>query len=205
MRRFKELFQPLSAAAREQSCRDALAGRPEPLGNLWIFGYGSLMWDAPFPHAEVVPVQLLKWHRAMSIWTALARGTPDCPGLSLGLLPGGVCDGVAFRIAKADQAQALPIIWEREMWTDTYRPTWVSVDIDGVERSALTFTTNLDSGQYAAGLGQDQIIEHIALAHGERGPCRDYLTNVVAELDALGITDRYLTELAQAVAARPKA
>jgi cation transport protein ChaC len=206
--RFSELFEVLSDVAREQSCRDALASAPDApdapgaLDDLWIFGYGSLMWDAPFPHEEAVPVRLAGWHRAMCVWSALARGTPNCPGLSLGLLPGGTCDGMAIRISKADQGNALPIIWEREMWTDIYQPTWVSLEISGAIQWAITFTTNQDSAQYAGDLSPDQVIEHIAQAIGERGPCRDYLANTVAKLDDLEIVEPYLEDLYEAVSAR---
>jgi len=205
MRSFAKPFTPLSEPARRRSREAALAEAPRPRGDVWIFGYGSLLWDAPFPHGEAVPARLTEWRRAMCVWTALARGTPDLPGLSLGLLRGGDCDGMAFRIAKADLDAALPIIWQREMWTDIYQPTWVDLTIDGSKTAALTFTVNQASRQFAGDLGPDRIVEHIALAHGERGPCRDYLANTVAKLHAMGITDSYLEDLQDAVAARPRA
>lgn len=204
MRSFAEPFTPLSEQAREHSREASLAQAPRPRGDVWIFGYGSLLWDAPFPHGEAAPARLTGWRRAMCVWTALARGTPDRPGLSLGLLRGGDCDGMAFRIAEADLDAALPIIWQREMWTDIYQPTWVDLNVGGSKTAALTFTVNEASHQFAHDLDLEQTVEHIALAHGERGPCRDYLANTVAKLQTMGIRDRYLEDLQDAVAARPR-
>ncbi len=204
MRSFAEPFAPLSEQARQRSHEAALAEAPQPGGDVWIFGYGSLLWDTPFPHQTSAPARLTGWRRSMCVWTALARGTPDQPGLSLGLLRGGACDGVAIRIAKGDLEAALPAIWHREMWTDIYRPTWVSLAMDGADVAALTFTVNESSRQFAGDLSRGQIIEHIALAHGERGPCRDYLAGTVAKLQAMGISDSYLEGLQDAVAGRPR-
>ena len=213
MRRFSEPFAPLSEAARRQSREAALADAPrahpahqanQALGDLWLFGYGSLLWDAPCPYLQSLPARLRGWRRRMCVWTALARGTPDRPGLSLGLLSGGACDGIAFRIGAADLEAALPVIWHREMWTDIYCPTWVTIQTDDGDVAALTFTVNQASRQYAGGLAHDQIVTHIATAQGERGPCREYLANTVAQLRAMGITDTDLEALQDAVAARPR-
>jgi len=200
VRTFPEPFIPLSEPARRLSREAALEDAPQPKGDVWIFGYGSLLWDTPFPHQDAAPARLAGWRRAMCVWTALARGTPEFPGLALGLLRGGSCDGIAFRIAEADLDAALLVIWHREMWTDIYKPTWVNLNISGLNTAALTFTVNEASRQFAYGLVPDQIAEHIALAHGERGPCRDYLANTVTKLQAMGITDSYLEDLLDAVA-----
>jgi glutathione-specific gamma-glutamylcyclotransferase len=206
MRTFAGPFAPLSNQARRQSRDATLTAAPQQsdrLGDIWIFGYGSLLWDAPFPYSEAAPARLTGWRRCMCVWTALARGTPARPGLSLGLLPGGFCDGIAFRILAADLDAALPVIWEREMWTDIYQPTWVSLEIDGSMGSALTFTVNEASRQFAGDLVPDEIVEHIALAHGERGSCLDYLANTVARLQSMGIDDSDLKSLHDAVLRRP--
>ncbi len=203
MRTFVEPFTPLSQQERRRSCEGAMAEARKLAGDIWIFGYGSLLWDAPFSHQEARPVRLLGWQRSMCVWTALARGTPERPGLSLGLRRGGACDGIALRIAEADLEAAWPAIWEREMWTDIYQPTWISLDVDGLNATALTFTVNEASRQFARGLDLDQTIAHIALAHGERGPCRDYLVNTVEKLRAMGIADSYLEGLQDAVAGYP--
>ncbi|NQV60637.1 MAG: gamma-glutamylcyclotransferase [Alphaproteobacteria bacterium] len=204
MRSFAELFAPLSEPARRRSRQAALAEAPRlphSPGDVWIFGYGSLLWDAPFPQQQASPARLTGWRRAMCVWSALARGTPALPGLSLGLVPGGACDGIALRIAAEDLDAVMPRIWQREMWTDIYKPTWVSLAIDGAAVAALTFTVNDASRQFTGDLSQAQVVEHITLAQGERGPCRDYLANTVAKLQSMGIKDRYLEDLDDAVAA----
>ncbi len=199
MHSFSKPFAPLSEQARARSCAEALAQGPEGQDDLWLFGYGSLLWDAPFPHRAMASARLTGWHRAMCVWTALARATPDIPGLSLGLMPGGTCQGMAFRIGAADREEALPMIWQREMWTDVYQPVWLEVEIAGTKTPALTFVTNQASRQYADGLSQAQIVAHIALARGERGKCRDYLANTVRELLRLGVADSQLEKLNDAV------
>jgi cation transport protein ChaC len=192
---FAEPFEPLSDQARARSRAEALSQAPHLDGEIWIFGYGSLLWDAPFTPTAVLPARLSGWQRAMCVWTALARGTPDCPGLSLGLIPGGGCEGLAFQIAMADRDAALAAIWQREMWTDIYHPTWVGLDMDGTRIEALTFVINQASPQYAGELSQAEMIRHIALARGERGPCRDYLGDTIGKLRGLGIIEPELEKL----------
>ena len=202
MQTFAAPFSPLSALERQRSCEAALAAAHRGLVEFWLFGYGSLMWDANFAYIAAKPARLMGWQREMSVWTALARGTPERPGLSLGLMPGGVCDGVAYQIAEHHREQVLAIVWEREMWTDVYQPTWISVQMEGAVRPALTFTVNQASRQFAGELSEAQVIDHIAHAVGERGPCRDYLAYTVASLHSLGIEAAYLQDLNEKVQAR---
>lgn len=201
MRRFNEPFVPLSDETRAQSRAHALSRAPNGEEDIWLFGYGSLLWDAPFAHKAAVPARLAGWQRAMCVWTALARGTPDCPGLSLGLVPGGGCEGLAFQIGRTNRDTALEAIWQREMWTDIYHPIWVRLDMDGARTHALTFVINQASPQYAGDLSRDEMIRHIALAHGERGPCRDYLGDTIGRLRGLGIIEPELETLYDAVVA----
>lgn len=202
MRSFAKPFAPLSDLERRRTCEVALAAVPEPLAELWIFAYGSLMWDATFPYAQAKAARLLGWRREMCIWTALARGTPECPGLGLGLMPGGFCQGVAYELAVETQARALEMLWHREMWTDTYTPTWVTLEMEGAMHPALTFTTNQASRQFVGDLALENVVEHIAKAEGERGPCRDYLSNTVARMHALGIEEPHLRALNDMVKTR---
>jgi cation transport protein ChaC len=199
---FNEPFAPLSDLERRRSCAAGLAAAPEGLTEFWIFGYGSLMWDATFPYAQSKPARLLGWRREMCIWTALARGTPAFPGLSLGLMPGGVCEGVAYELAGSRRDQALEMIWQREMWTDIYTATWVTLEIEGRLLPALTFTTNQASRQFVGDLALEDVVEHIAKAEGERGPCRDYLSNTVARMRSLGIDEPHLHALNDVVKTR---
>ena len=83
--------------------------------DLWVFGYGSLIWRPEFPFVERHPARVHGWHRALKMWSRVNRGTPECPGLVLALLPGGSCQGMAFRIDRAQVARILPPLWQREM------------------------------------------------------------------------------------------
>jgi len=204
MQVFTDHFAPLTTAARQQSLSATLSARPNSDGELWVFGYGSLMWEPGFAPTAVEPARLDGWHRAMCVWTALARGTPACPGLSLGLMPGGSCQGLALRIADASAGAALDRLWQREMWTDVYRPFWSSATAGGREIAVLAFVANPESRQFAGALPPTKTVEHIALAHGQRGPCRDYLYQTVEKLQALGISDRDLEALTDAVTSHGK-
>ncbi len=197
-KRFEAPFEPLSAEARAASLRDTLAARPES-GDVWLFGYGGLMWDPRINHVEARPARIAGWHRSFCIWTLLARGTPERPGLALALDRGGACDGMAFRIAEADTDDALRQVWDREMYTGIYRPRWLPATVDGVEVDAIAFTVEHTHPQYAGALSPDTAARYIARAHGENGACRDYLANTVRHLAALGIDEPDLRDLLRRV------
>lgn len=193
--RFTHPFTPLTTRARLRSLRRCLEARPPDAEALWIFGYGSLMWNPAFTPVASESGRLEGWQRRMCVWTTLARGTPDLPGLSLGLSAGGVCTGMLFRVPERNCRQALASLWRREIWTDIYQPRWVTVKGQGGRRQAITFVVNRDSGQYAGTLPQSEQIFHIAHAVGERGTCRDYLEQTVSRLETLAIREPELNEL----------
>ena len=93
-----------------------------PKGDLWIFGYGSLMWDPGFPHVDLAPALIFGYHRELCIYSSRWRGTPEQPGLVLGLDRGGACRGIAFRIAAPDVVTSLDALWDREMRRGVYHP-----------------------------------------------------------------------------------
>ncbi len=193
MRTFSAEFPPLSEAARKQSLQDTVAAHPDPGGDLWMFGYGGLMWRPDFDYAERRSVRLEGWKRRLCVWTILARGTPDYPGLSLGLRPGGHCDGIAYRLPEEGRLEILAEIWRREMWTDVYRPTWIDLETG----PALTFTVNTSSLQYTGGMDDEVILDHIRSAAGRWGSCREYFDNTLQNLRTMGVTDSYLEALAE--------
>lgn len=170
--------------------------------DLWLFGYGSLIWNPAFDFVERQVARLHGYHRRFCLWTHLGRGTRERPGLTLGLDHGGSCGGVAFRIA-ADAIEAeLDVVWRREMVTNAYRPTWVKLRMAGRMVPGVAFVINHGHTRYTGPLCDDEIATVIAVAEGQLGPCRDYLYNTVAHLEALGIQDRGLARLADAVRAR---
>lgn len=157
--------------------------------DLWIFGYGSLMWNPGFPHAEAQPALVRGYHRAFCVYSSRYRGTPERPGLVLGLDRGGACKGVAFRVPVAELASALEYLWEREMTNRTYHLQAVSVHIPAGAVTARAFVVDRTHKNYAGRLSLDETARLIIQGIGARGPCRQYLENTVAELCKLGQLD----------------
>ena len=199
--RFDGLFQPIADAERDASRDRFLEGMPP--GDPWIFAYGSLMWDRNvFPYQDTASALLHGYHRQFCIWTVLARGTPDLPGLALGLEPGGSCRGVAFRVARHEAKEAFDEVWRREMHTACYKPRWTTARLEDHAVKAVVFVARQDHIQYAANLGHESVAFHIAHAHGSRGACRDYLAETLNNLEMLGVRDRRMEGLLQLVDAQ---
>lgn len=192
--RFETGFATLAPEVRRRSLQATLERRPDA-GGLWLFGYGSLLWEAPAPVAERRRARLEGWHRALCVWSALARGSPERPGLCLGLDRGGAAEGVALRVEGPALARRLAPVWERELWTDVYRPHWVDLATGDGPVRAVAFVVDPASAQYARGLDADETARHIARAHGEKGSCRDYLACVLDGLAALAIAEPELAAM----------
>lgn len=169
-------------------------------GDLWVFGYGSLMWRPGFPFAEMAPALLRGWHRDLCVKSIRYRGTPDAPGLVMGLRRGGSCRGRAYRVAAADRLAVLDTLDERELATRAYRTRFLILHLaDGRRVRAYGYVTDPDHAQYAGMLERAERIALVRQGHGTEGPCRDYLANTVAHLDALGIRDGLMHTLLAAV------
>ncbi len=175
--------------------------------DLWVFAYGSLMWDPRFPHVETRPAVLHGYHRALCIFSVRNRGTPECPGLVVGLDRGGCCRGQALRVAAGDVEATRAYLYERELGTGVYTPALRKLRLDGNETvSALAFATRRDHAQYAGGLTPERAAELVLQGHGAYGSSLDYLQNVVRHLDAFGIDDgplHHVLTIAE-VKARPR-
>jgi glutathione-specific gamma-glutamylcyclotransferase len=157
---------------------------------LWVFGYGSLMWDPGFVHAEALPALLYGWHRSLCILSIRNRGTVERPGLALGLDRGGACRGIAFRIAPGEVEAACAYLWAREMSHGVYRAMMLKVRLDGGGRTgALTFVARQDHPQYVRGLPMKAAAALVLQGRGAYGTSLDYLRNVIEHLDATGIRD----------------
>lgn len=166
-------------------------------GAYWVFGYGSLMWDPGFAFAERQLARLYGYHRRFCLYSHRYRGTPDAPGLVLGLDRGGSCRGVAYRIADADIPAVKAYLWEREMVSNAYRPLMLPVALgDGERVAAQCFVIDPCHCQYAGRLDLDLTARLIATSEGERGPNIVYLENTVEHLRAVGVRDRALEQLA---------
>jgi cation transport protein ChaC len=160
--------------------------------DVWIFGYGSLMWNPAFHYAERRPGLIRGWHRSFCLWTPMGRGTPDNPGLVLGLDRGGSCRGIAYRIAARDRDTELQLLWQREMVADGYNSRWVTVRGEAGDVRAITWVINPKGDRYAGKLPMETLARTLTTAAGRLGSNRDYLENTVAHLDELGIGERPL-------------
>ena len=168
-------------------------------GDLWVFGYGSLMWRPGFSFTEQVPARLIGEHRALCVYSFDHRGTPERPGLVLGLDRGGACRGIAFRVAEADRAATITYLRAREQTTRVYREVMRSVWLrDDARRriSALAYVVDRSHVQYAGRLSLAQQLHFVRQGHGRSGPNRDYVLSTVQALESQGCRDPQLQQLA---------
>ncbi|MEH7828384.1 gamma-glutamylcyclotransferase [Gemmobacter denitrificans] len=168
---------------------------------MWVFGYGSLIWDPGFPVAERRIARLTGWHRSFCMRSIHHRGTEDAPGLVLALdrATSATCDGVAFRVAPGHESATLAALRERELVSSAYLETRLEVLADADRLDCLAYVIDPDHVQYCGGLALEEQAQIIARATGGRGPNRDYLWNTAAHLAELGIADPDLEWLAARV------
>ncbi|NKB19386.1 MAG: gamma-glutamylcyclotransferase [Alphaproteobacteria bacterium] len=164
-------------------------------GDVWFFAYGSLMWNPGFQPSETCEARLDDWHRRFCVSSIIYRGTPEKPGLSLGLERGGECRGLALRIAEPDREQVFAYLAEREMPEEIYSCVPVSIEIEGQVVLAYTLIVNPDHALYVGEMPIAEMALRIAKGHGKRGPNRDYLASTVEHLESLGIRDEGLAHL----------
>ena len=168
-------------------------------GDLWVFGYGSLMWRPGFDFIEQVPARLIGEHRALCVYSFDHRGTPEKPGLVLGLDRGGACRGVAFRVAAKQRGDVVEYLRSREQTTHVYREVTRSVwlENDARERvSALAYVVDRGHVQYAGRLSLTEQLRFVQQGHGRSGNNRDYVLATVKSIEAQGFRDAQLHQLA---------
>jgi cation transport protein ChaC len=192
--------------------------RPPPDEDFWIFAYGSLMWNPGFPFRESHPALLRGYHRSFCVLSNHYRGTPERPGLVLGLDRGGACRGRAYRIAAAHRDSVCDYLHEREMITGIYDPRWLRVrllprpgspmDVPGRRGTtevrtvvAAAYVVDRCHGQYCR-LSLDAVAARILQGVGSAGTNIAYLENTVRHLDQLGIAEGPLHTLLQLVESR---
>ena len=162
------------------------------MSDLWVFGYGSLMWRPGFSFDEKVPARVYGAHRSLCVLSHTHRGTESRPGLVLGLDRGGSCRGVAFRIAEENGESVIDYLRRRELDNAVYlearRPIWLDRGPSQTVH-ALIFVVDRNHPQYAGNLSHSESSEIIRGAQGHSGPNRDYVLNTPDQLDALGICD----------------
>jgi glutathione-specific gamma-glutamylcyclotransferase len=174
-------------------------------GDLWVFGYGSLMWNPGFDFVERVSARLIGLHRALCVYSFVHRGTPERPGLVLGLDRGGMCRGIAFRVAAAARAKTLDYLRGREQVTAVYRETTRRIELEEAARRQVTAVCYIaDRGhvQYAGRLTLAEQLHHVRQGHGQSGANRDYVLEAVRALEALGYRETELHLLAERLASQ---
>ena len=178
----------------------AIAALREGGEPVWLFAYGSLMWNPEFEFAEVRPALLRGYHRRFCLYSRDYRGTPERPGLVLGLDRGGSCHGIAYRLPPDRLCQTLDRIWAREMTGRVYEMRRLGVRTADGEVTAHACVVRRASSDYVGRLSVDETARLLASAVGGRGTGRDYLANTVRHLEALGIRDRLLRRIEARVA-----
>ena len=166
-----------------------------PEGDIWVFGYGSLMWRPNFPHTEFQPALLRGYHRALCIYSTEYRGTRERPGLVLGLDRGGSCRGRAMKVVREHADEVIGYLHEREMINRIYKPKWVPVTLPSGKVSAYAFIADRSHEQYTGPLSDSEAVKLILQGYGKRGHCLDYLHSTIRHLDELGIPDGPLHRL----------
>ena len=173
--------------------------RHGPAGDLYVFGYGSLIWKPGFDHAGTHPALLRGYHRRFCLWSRLYRGTPARPGLVLGLDRGGACRGVIFRVPGSKAEAVLAYLDDREIpkGEDVYVRRLLPVRLLDLQRTvlAVAYVANRTHPSYCRPCA-DTAAATIAHGVGTTGTNRDYLLNTIAHLGAMGVRDAGLDRIA---------
>ncbi|MEX1109722.1 MAG: gamma-glutamylcyclotransferase [Dongiaceae bacterium] len=167
--------------------------------DFWVFAYGSLMWRPGFPHKAIERALLYGYHRAFCIRSVRYRGTPERPGIVLGLARGGSCMGRALRVAAEHGREVADYLHDREMITGVYVPRWLNVRIgargQGQLARAAAYVADAHHVEFCGGLGEEELARIIAGGTGVSGSNFDYLESTVRHLDELGISESGLHRL----------
>src|ERR1700760_2863294 len=188
---------PVTIVSESEPSNSAPQRNPE--GDLWVFGYGSLMWRPGFEFVEQLPARLIGEHRALCVYSFDHRGTPEKPGLVLGLDRGGACRGIAFRVAATRRDDVIDYLRGREQTTHVYREVMRSVWLENEPRgrvSALAYVVDRGHVQYAGRLSLQDQLRYVRQGHGRSGNNRDYVLETVRSIEAQGFRDSQLHRLA---------
>ena len=169
------------------------------VSDLWVFGYGSLIYNPIIDFSQRVIASVYGYHRRFCLWTKIGRGSPGYPGLVLSLDRGGSCKGLAFRLNPQNAIAELDLLWRREMMTLAYPPRVLSLYTDIGLRRGVAFVANPARPAYAPPMPFDMTVEFVSNASGFNGLCCEYLYDTVKGMQACGIRDHQLEKLAAAV------
>ncbi len=189
----------LSDAEIEVSLRETLGGRGDE--DVWLFGYGSLMWRPDLAYVDRNTARVQGYHRSFCLWQKRYRGNRINPNLMLALDAGGSCCGVAYRVAAPNVGAKLSATWRRELIGNGYRPRWVTAQTDRGPVRAVTFVANRKNAERYTGRLSDEVVARtIAEACGERGSGAEYLLETVLALEEFRLRDNRLWRLQKLVA-----
>jgi glutathione-specific gamma-glutamylcyclotransferase len=170
------------------------------MGDFWVFGYGSLIWRPGFAHTETHRARLFGFRRSLCVHSHVHRGTPERPGLVLGLDRGGSCIGLAFRVPGELSGEVVAYLRERELVTNVYLERMLSVKLDSGEAvPALCYVVDRKHRQYAGALHEAEAAAQVTGAVGQSGANEEYVLNTVEHLKALGIRDHWLEKVAKLI------
>lgn len=171
------------------------------MNDFWVFGYGSLMWRPGFAHVETQRARLFGYRRALCVASFVHRGTPERPGLVLGLDRGGSCLGLAFRVPGDLEDEVIAYLRERELVTHVYLERRLPIRLDGGRTvSAVTYVVDRHHAQYAGALDAAEAAARVAGAVGQSGANEDYVLNTLEHLKGLRIRDHWLEDVAARIA-----
>ena len=169
--------------------------------DLWVFGYGSLMWRPGFPFVDRRHAHLYGYHRSLCVLSHVHRGTPERPGLVLGLDRGGRCHGVAFRVADREEDATVQYLREREQVTAVYLERRLPVRLDDGRRvEALAYVVDRRHPQYAGNLSEPEVLRLVRQGQGVSGANPDYVRSTHEHLAAMGVTDPTLDRIVRDLA-----
>ena len=169
-------------------------------GDVWLFGYGSLLWHPQVAHEETRKGVVHGYHRGLYLWSRINRGTPQRPGLVLGLDRGGSVSGLAYRIPDSISERELRALWRREMMLGSYHPRWLSFRSGSELLEVLAFVVDRKSSGYAGPLPDADMVAALRHACGRYGTCAEYVSRTVEALRKHGLHDRRLEQLCRSLA-----
>jgi cation transport protein ChaC len=168
--------------------------------DIWVFGYGSLMWRPGFPYQERGPARVRGYHRSLCVYSYVHRGTPQQPGLVLGLDRGGACRGIAFRVSASDATDVIAYLRAREQATMVYLERHLTADLpDGRRVRALSYIVDQRHEQYAGKLPVEDVLRHVRHGVGVSGANPEYVISTYQHLEEMGVADPLLARVSLAL------
>ena len=170
------------------------------MGDFWVFGYGSLIWNPGFDHSHARPARLFGMHRSLCIYSWVHRGTQNAPGLVLGLDKGGSCYGMGFKVEGKNRESVIEYLTRRELVTNVYQEAWRRIKFsDGKTVTALTYVVDRKNPQYSGQLQVQKQIDIVSSASGASGQNREYILKTVEHLKTINIRDHNLETIARSI------